>query len=504
MGYVEIFCLLFFVTFIFHLIKRPRIGANEPPLVPYRIPIIGHTYSFLFDAENFLQKCREKYGEPFSIYVFGGIITFTGYETSQEVLRNSDVFDFYEAIDRTFPVNAIFMGFKKFHSTRFTARMVVEHISGKLNIYAPRIQKELLFGIEKYFGECEEPKVFKNISLTLSRIIAKPVANVILGEEIAQNDDIVESFSVVENEILNMCLIPPLLSFIHHSLHTMFVLLPFKSRRNPMIRHRDLFVKYCRPTVEKRISERKELGKKYIQKDDLLDYLLSESNYKTDVIDDKYMDDLFGQLYAIVFAAINTTTKSLALALFDYGGRPEFWDEIYEEQLKIHNESNGILSTEDVHKMVKLDCFIKESFRYSTDIAGIPHIMKNDSFTFQNGATIPKGREVYIYMKDTAYSDKFFGETSNEFQPKRHITSYPNGKTVHLPATKIHKSFVNFGGGKHACPGRFFAVNEIKVFFHKLILRYKVRTESGKIVPSRMLSCFALPPNSGLIFENRN
>ncbi|CAG8588925.1 5808_t:CDS:2, partial [Gigaspora margarita] len=455
---------------------------NEPPLVPYQIPIIGHTYSFLFDAEIFLQKCREKYGEPFSLYVLGDIITFTGHETSQEVLRNSDIFDFYEAIDRRFPVNAIFMGFKKFHSTRFTARMVVEQISGKLNIYAPRIQKELFFGIEKYFGECEEPKVFKNISLILSRIIAKPVANVILGEEIAQIDDIVESFSVVENEILNKLLVPPLLSFIHHSLHKMLIMLPFKSRRNPLTRHRDLFVKYCRPIVEKRISERNELGKKYIQKDDLLDYLLSEPNYKTDVIDDKYMDDLFGQLYSIVFAAINTTSKNLALALFDYGGRPEFWDEIYEEQLKIHNESNGILSTEDVHKMVKLDCFIKESFRYSTDI----------------------GREVYIYMKDTAYSDKFFGETSNEFQPKRHITSYPNGKTVHLPATKIHKSFVNFGGGKHACPGRFFAVNEIKVFFHKLILKYKVRTESGKIVPTRMLSCFAFPSNSGLIFENRN
>ena len=52
----------------------------------------------------------------------------------------------------------------------------------------------------------------------------------------------------------------------------------------------------------------------------------------------------------------------------DYAGRPEFWDEIYEEQLKIHNESNGILTTEDVKKMVKLDCFIKESFRFSTDI----------------------------------------------------------------------------------------------------------------------------------------
>ncbi|CAG8743738.1 24687_t:CDS:2, partial [Gigaspora rosea] len=146
-------------------------------------------------------------------------------------------------------------------------------------------------------------------------------------------------------------------------------------------------------------------------------------------------------------------------------------------QLKIHNESNGILSTEDVHKMVKLDCLIKESLRCSTDIAALPHILTDNSFTFK---------------------------TSNEFQPKRHITSYPNGKTIHLPATKVDKSFITFVGGKRACPGRFFAINEIKIALHKLILRYKIRTESGKVDPARIILTLTYPSNSGLIFENRN
>ncbi|CAG8764889.1 13396_t:CDS:2, partial [Ambispora leptoticha] len=44
---------------------------NEPPLVPYRYPIIGHTYDYYHDPANFLQKCKEKYGEPFSLYILG-------------------------------------------------------------------------------------------------------------------------------------------------------------------------------------------------------------------------------------------------------------------------------------------------------------------------------------------------------------------------------------------------------------------------------------------------
>ncbi|CAG8815434.1 10390_t:CDS:2, partial [Gigaspora rosea] len=82
------------------------------------------------------------------------------------------------------------------------------------------------------------------------------------------------------------------------------------------------FVKRCKPIVEERIHQRKKLGEKYIQKEDLLDFYLGDPHFKTDVVDDQYMDELFGHL-------------------------PELWDEIYEEQLKIHNESNGILSTED-------------------------------------------------------------------------------------------------------------------------------------------------------------
>ncbi|CAG8720131.1 13507_t:CDS:2, partial [Cetraspora pellucida] len=373
--------------------------------------------------------------------------------------------------------------FDQDNSNEYLSRVVYEQMSGKINLYTPRIQKELSFGIEKYFGNCEESKVFKNISSTLSLIIAKPVANVLLGEEAAQFEDIIESFSLAEKDLFKLALIPPF-------------------GWNPLSRHRDLFIKRFKSVVEERVRQRMELGEKYIQKEDLLDFYLSEPNYKTDVVDDQYVDDLFGQLYTIVFSSINTTSKALTFALFDYAGRPELWDEIYEEQLNIHNESNGNLSIEDVNKMVKLDCFIKESFRYSIDIAQLPHIMTDKSYTFNNGATIPKDREVYIYMRDTAFSKELFGETANEFQPKRHITSNSNGKIVHSQATKLHKSFLTFGGGKHACPGRFFAVSEIKIFFHMLILKYKIRTESGKIDPCRVMSSFTLPPNSGLIFEN--
>ncbi|CAG8529729.1 26140_t:CDS:10 [Gigaspora margarita] len=479
-----------------------QVSQNEPPLVPYQYPIIGHTYRLLYDSENLLRECKEKYGEPFSLYVFGCVRTFTGVDSTHEVLRNPDVFDFNEGINKTFPIANVFRKFTDC-STEHLARVVHEQISGKLNVYTPRMQKELVSGIEIFIGDCKEPKVIGNIQEMLSQMIAKPVANVILGEEGAKFEDMVVSFTKAERELDRMRFVPEFLLYIHPKLYKFVAMLPLLFGWNPITQHRDLFIQRCKPIIEERIRKRKELGEKYIQKDDLLDFFIGESG--ADDIDDKLLNHLFGVLYLIVFASISTTSRALSFALFDYGGRPELWNELYEEQLKIHNESNGCLSTEDVNKkMIYLDCFLKESFRHSSDIATLPHAVIGDSFTFSNGTTVPKGRDVYLYMEDTAFNNKFFGETSNDFQPKRYMTSYSNGKTIHSPATKVDRSFITFGGGKHACPGRFFAVNEIKMCLHKLILNYNIKTESGKIVPPIKMSSFKIPPMGRLVFENRN
>lgn len=39
----------------------------------------------------------------------------------------------------------------------------------------------------------------------------------------------------------------------------------------------------------------------------------------------------------------------------------------------------------------------------------------------------------------------------------------------------VNQSSLNFGYGRHACPGRFFAANEIKMILANAILLYDVR-----------------------------
>ncbi|PKC66100.1 hypothetical protein RhiirA1_460152 [Rhizophagus irregularis] len=82
-------------------VRKPKF--NMPPLVRYNIPIIGHTYSYTFNSEEFLKQCKKEYGGIFSIYVWGQVRTIVGKEYSQEILSRDDAFYFGKAFFEIIP-----------------------------------------------------------------------------------------------------------------------------------------------------------------------------------------------------------------------------------------------------------------------------------------------------------------------------------------------------------------------------------------------------------------
>jgi cytochrome P450 len=43
----------------------------------------------------------------------------------------------------------------------------------------------------------------------------------------------------------------------------------------------------------------------------------------------------------------------------------------------------------------------------------------------------------------------------------------------------VSQSSLTFGYGRHACPGRFFAANEIKMILSNLLMCYEIKLEEG-------------------------
>ncbi|CAB4412470.1 unnamed protein product [Rhizophagus irregularis] len=146
---------------------------------------------------------------------------------------------------------------------------------------------------------------------------------------------------------------------------------------------------------------------------------------------------LASNLKHIYFASIHSTSRACANVVVDLASRPEYMQELNEKIL---------------------DSFIRESLRFTGDVAALPTLGIKRSHTFSNGLQVPK-------------------------------------------ASKVGRNFLTFGGGKHMCPGRFLAINEIKFFMHNAILNYNIRTESGKIEDKFSVSPVALPSNNGNHFR---
>ena len=44
------------------------------------------------------------------------------------------------------------------------------------------MQKSLYLATQKYIGDCDEPKVIRNVYVMMTKIISNPIANILIGE----------------------------------------------------------------------------------------------------------------------------------------------------------------------------------------------------------------------------------------------------------------------------------------------------------------------------------
>ncbi|KAF5335055.1 hypothetical protein D9758_016332 [Tetrapyrgos nigripes] len=132
-------------------------------------------------------------------------------------------------------------------------------------------------------------------------------------------------------------------------------------------------------------------------------------------------------------------------------------------------------------------------------------VMKD--FTFSDGTRLPAGSTVCIPVWAMHHDERHY-EDPNEFKPFRFSDMRDieeNGNIKHQMITPNSDYFL-FGTGRHACPGRFFAVNELKTLLAHTLLTYDVKLEGfSKEVPEPTLFTSAIIPNqkAKVLFRKR-
>lgn len=107
-------------------------------------------------------------------------------------------------------------------------------------------------------------------------------------------------------------------------------------------------------------------------------------------------------------------------------------------------------------------------------------------FTFSDGTRVPSGSYVLVPMYAMYLDDELYpnAATFDAFRWSRMREQPGNENRFQFVSTST--GHINFGHGRDACPGRFFASQEIKLLLAHTLLNYdlKLADPTGLPIPS--------------------
>ncbi|QDS73163.1 hypothetical protein FKW77_002128 [Venturia effusa] len=217
---------------------------------------------------------------------------------------------------------------------------------------------------------------------------------------------------------------------------------------------------------------------------DLPDDLLSWTMRKTSKFPEeiKSDDDIAFMQLRLSLAAIHTTSNTGGILMRDIVTQPGLVQALRAEIEEVLARHNGVFSTKALYEMRLLDSAMKESQRMHMLGPMMYHNKTRRGITLSDGTYIPPNTTITGASLASAMDPSKWPNPETydpyRFLKMRQASDEDAGK--HQFVT-LNKDMVTFGYGKHACPGRFFAANEIKIIFINILRRFDIETREGEV-----------------------
>ncbi|KAJ3544215.1 hypothetical protein NM208_g3174 [Fusarium decemcellulare] len=182
----------------------------------------------------------------------------------------------------------------------------------------------------------------------------------------------------------------------------------------------------------------------------------------------------------LFIAGVHTSAASSTQAMFDAAVNPDCIKEVRNEVKELHEKCGGDLARQDLGQLVKLDSFIKEVLRFSSpDLATFVRKSSRE-VVLSNGFRIPKGAKLEVATgaigMDSDVYDNPQAFDGLRFWKMRQLKD----KAVKHQFTSISISDLDWGYGRHACPGRYMADITIKLLLIEILLHYEFKNPEGQ------------------------
>ncbi|TLS25746.1 hypothetical protein PpBr36_07524 [Pyricularia pennisetigena] len=375
----------------------------------------------------------------------------------------------------------------------------------------PRLKEEIDVLVAEEFPECRDWTTLKIQPFTL-RAVTRMAGRIFVGPEINRLEDWVETNI---NFVVHVFMSVAKLQFMPQFLRPIGQYLVPDVRRTAA--DLDKAGSLLKPIIDQRMRD-KENFPGYEAPADMISWLLESlsDNDRTDIA-------VHAQLQLMLAMASGHGTNNIIVdCIFDLAENQDLQDELRAEVEAAYatGAPGSDWTKEKLLMLKKMDSLMKEVQRLRGNLIGF-HRKVLKPISLSDGTYLPPGTKLLVPQAGISRDEAFY-QSPDTFDPMRFYKlrqrqqeqdsirdggsgSGDEDSARHHQFTAIGDTNVNFGGGRHACPGRFFACTEIKLLLAYFLRNYEFRLKpgEGRPKPFTMMMSKVPNPNGEVQFRRR-
>ncbi|KAJ0275931.1 hypothetical protein Brms1b_011792 [Colletotrichum noveboracense] len=187
--------------------------------------------------------------------------------------------------------------------------------------------------------------------------------------------------------------------------------------------------------------------------------------------------------------------------MVDLAQHPELFQPLREELARVLGTEG--LKKSALNNLKLMDSVIKESQRLKPALLCTWRRLATENIELSSGFVIRKGQRVII--NNTHMWDNEWYDNPEQYDGYRFLRMRNTGEEKYAHLVSASPKHTAFGYGQHACPGRFFAANELKIALAHLLLKYdwKLSDETGNPQPVPFGMALLPDPNVKFLIRRR-
>ncbi|KAK8021976.1 hypothetical protein PG993_012743 [Apiospora rasikravindrae] len=389
-----------------------------------------------------------------------------------------------------------------------------KHLTGKsLESMLPTIEEEIEASFDDTWGTNYDDWTEIHPWSATIQIASRTLNRVLSGPTICRNPLYIASLISYMRDVLLDAVIIRAFPRIPRPVAAAFV-----TRR--LRRNLKTFTKLMLPHVEERVRQMRRK-----QEDPDLDWEAPndfitwhvEASYRAKSAYERDPYIICERLNVMNLVAGHTSPLALSNFLIDFFSLDSSSNTALEERLAALTEEvervyaeecpNGQWTQTALNKLVRVDSALKESFRlHPLSLKSVERkVMGDTGFLIADSGTVPKGSVVGLPIWEIHQDPDNYGPNAASYDPFRYSRAIETGAASAAPkayaATTPSSDFLHFGLGRHACPGRFIAVQMLKMDIAYLLRNYEVQPIAKK--PPILFQNLALLPQKNFVLKVR-